>query len=135
MANDVSEQQKSGVLMNAEELSEWHEGYDREDKDNAQGWANEDQLNQRRREETKMAYEQKDNEVTLWKQEKKSEKSPSYSGKGLVHGKEVRAALWNNTIKAGEHQGEKYLKIKFEDPQDQGARPTPPPPDDGDIDF
>ena len=117
MENHVSEHQKNGVLMNPQEVEEWKQDYE-----NAQGWANEDQLNQRRRdEEKKMAYDQKDNEVTLWQQEKKSEKSPSYSGKGLVNGKEVRAALWNNKDK----NGNTYLKVKFEEPRDQGAAPAP----------
>jgi len=117
MENHVSKHQKNGVLMNPQEVEEWKQDYE-----NAQGWANEDQLNQRRRdEEKKMAYDQKDNEVTLWQQEKKSEKSPSYSGKGLVNGKEVRAALWNNKDK----NGNTYLKVKFEEPRDQGAAPAP----------
>lgn len=119
MENHVSEHQKNGVLMNPQDIEDWKQDYD-----NAQGWANEDQLNQRRRdEEKKMAYDQKDNEVTLWQQEKKSEKSPSYSGKGLVNGKEVRVALWNNTSK----NGKTYLKLKFSDPQDNGSRPTEEP--------
>ena len=117
MENHVSKHQKNGVLMNPQDIEEWKQDYE-----NAQGWANEDQLNQRRRdEEKKMAYDQKDNEVTLWQQEKKSEKSPSYSGKGLVNGKEVRAALWNNKDK----NGNTYLKVKFEEPRDQGAAPAP----------
>ena len=125
MENHVSEHQKNGVLMNPQDIEDWKQDYD-----NAQGWANEDQLNQRRRdEEKKMAYDQKDNEVTLWQQEKKSEKSPSYSGKGLVNGKEVRAALWNNTDK----NGKTYLKVKFEEPRDQGAAPAPA--SDPDIPF
>jgi len=124
MANNLSQQQKDGVLMDAEELAQW-----RDDYNNAQGWANEDQLNQQQREETKMAYEVKDNEVTLWPQEKKSEKSPPYSGKGLVNGKEVRAAMWKNTSR----DGKIYLKLKFSDPQDMGTREAPPR--DEDFDF
>mgnify|MGYP003139692212 CR=1 FL=1 len=108
--------------MAPQEVEEWMQDYE-----NAQAWAHEENLNQRRREGKKMAYDQKDNEVTLWKQEKKSEKSPSYSGKGLVNGKEVRAALWNNTIQSGENKGETYLKLKFSDPQDNGSRPTEEP--------
>ena len=119
MANDVRKQSKtSGVLMTPTDVEEWMQDYD-----NAQGWANEETLNQRRREDKKMEYDQKDNEVTLWQQEKKSEKSPSYTGKGLVNGKEVRAALWNNTGK----NGKTYLKVKFSDPQDNGSRPTEEP--------
>ena len=122
MANDVRKQSQTGVLMAPQEVEEWMQDYE-----NAQAWAHEENLNQRRREGKKMAYDQKDNEVTLWKQEKKSEKSPSYSGKGLVNGKEVRAALWNNTIQSGENKGETYLKLKFSDPQDNGSRPTEEP--------
>ena len=104
--------------MSPTDVEEWMQDYD-----NAQMWANEETLNQRRREDKKMEYDQKDNEVTLWQQEKKSEKSPSYSGKGLVNGKEVRVALWNNTSK----NGKTYLKLKFSDPQDNGSRSTEEP--------
>ena len=62
-------------------------------------------------------------------QEKKSEKSPPYSGKGLVNGKEVRAAMWKNKSK----DGKIYLKLKFSDPQDMGTREAPPR--DEDFDF
>ena len=129
--------------MNPQDIEDWKQDYDK-----AQGWANEDQLNQRRRdEEKKMAYDQKDNEVTLWQQEKKmaydqkdnegalfqqekkTENSPSYAGKVLVDGKEWRAALWRNTSK----QGKVYLKVKFEEPRDQGAAPAPA--SDPDIPF
>lgn len=125
MENHVSEHQKNGVLMNPQDIEDWKQDYD-----NAQGWANEDQLNQRRRdEEKKMAYDQKDNEGALFQQEKKTENSPSYAGKVLVDGKEWRAALWRNTSK----QGKVYLKVKFEEPRDQGAAPAPA--SDPDIPF
>ena len=132
MANDVSEQQKSGVLMNAEELSEWHEGYAREDKDNAQGWANENQLNQRRREETKMdVYTPKNNTGALHnnKFKKPGGGQPDFSGDVLVDGKAWSVGAWKNKDK----NGATYLGLKFSEPKDQGASQDATSNDDFDF--
>mgnify|MGYP003139927630 FL=1 len=104
--------------MTAEQVyqtnQEWLDDYE-----NAQGWANEEQLIQQQREGRKMAYEPQDDTITLWVNDKKeSEKHPFMTGKGLVKGKEVRAAAWKNTSKSGNS----YMSIKLSEPQDNGKR-------------
>jgi len=91
-----------------------------QDEENAQGWAHEQQVIQRQLEESKMAtFEQKDNEGALFKEEdKKSDRHPDMTGKGLIAGTEYRIAAWSNTSKAGK----KYLKVTFSLPQDNGGR-------------
>ena len=91
-----------------------------QDEDNAQAWAHQQELTQRQLEESKMAtFEQKDNEGALFKEEnKKSDRHPDMTGKGLVGGTEYRIAGWSNTSKAGK----KYLKVTFSLPQDNGDR-------------
>ena len=131
MENHVGEHQKSGVLMNAQEVEEWKQDYE-----NAQGWADQENLNQRRRDEgKKMAYDQQNNRISLWKQEKRSENSPAYSGKGLVNGKEWSVGCWRNTVQTGEHKGLVYLGLKFEEPKDRGDRPHEEPTEEPDIPF
>jgi len=102
---------------------EWLTDYD----NNAEAWNHQEQLNQRQREGNKMAqFEPKDNTITLWVNDKReSEKSPNMTGKGLVNGKEVRAAAWKNTSQKGSN----YLSIKLSDPQDNAKRFTPAPKD------
>ena len=85
------------------------------EEDNAQAW-HESNLNQLQRGETHM--DMRDNEVTLWKNETDNPKAPAYKGKGLIDGKEKSASLWHNTSKAGKV----YLKIKLEEPYNNGAR-------------
>ena len=66
-----------------------------------------------------MAYEQKDDTITLWMNDKKSKDTdPLMTGKGLVKGKEVRAAAWKNISKAGSS----YMNIKISEPQDNAQR-------------
>ena len=84
------------------------------EEDNAQAW-HESNLNQLQRGETHM--DMRDNEVTLWKNETDNPKAPAYKGKGLIDGKEKAASLWHNTSKAGKV----YLKIKLEEPYNNGA--------------
>jgi poly(3-hydroxybutyrate) depolymerase len=124
MADNVSEQSKSGVIMDAAELATWRDGYDQEDQDNAQGWAHEDQLNQlkRHKEEKPMTDEQFNNRGSLWPQEKKHEKAPDYKGKALIDGKEKVVSLWKNTTKTGKQ----YLGLTYEDPQDRAEKPYTP---------
>ena len=59
-----------------------------------------------------MSYEEKDNQVVLFIRDKASEKSPSYTGEGLVDGKKWQVALWRNVSK----KGDVYLRLKFEEP-------------------
>jgi len=75
----------------------------------------ESDLNQLQRGEAYM--DMRDNEVTLWKNETDNPKAPAYKGKGLIDGKEKAASLWHNTSKAGKV----YLKIKLEEPYNNGA--------------
>jgi len=91
-----------------------------QDEDNAQAWAHELELNNRHQEETKMAnFIQKDNEIALFREEeKKSDKSPDMTGKGLVGGTEYRVAAWKNTSQAGKT----YLKLSFSIPGDFAKR-------------
>ena len=79
------------------------------------GQWHENDLNQLQRGEAYM--DMRDNEVTLWKNETDNPKAPAYKGKGLIDGKEKAASLWHNTSKAGKV----YLKIKLEEPYNNGA--------------
>ena len=91
-----------------------------QDEDNAQAWAHQQELTQRQLEESKMtAFQQKDNEGALFKEEnKKSDRPPDMTGKGLVGGTEYSIAGCSNTSKSGK----KYLKVTFSLPQDNGDR-------------
>ena len=79
------------------------------------GQWHENDLNQLQRGDHFM--DMKDNEVTLWKNESDNPKAPAYNGKGLIDGKEKAASLWHNTSKACKV----YLKIKLEEPYNNGA--------------
>ena len=83
-------------------------------EDNAEQW-HESDLNQLQHGDHFM--DMKDNEVTLWKNETDNPKAPAYKGKGLIDGKEKAASLWHNTSKAGKV----YLKIKLEEPYNNGG--------------
>ena len=83
-------------------------------EDDADQW-HENDLNQLQRGEILM--DMRDNEVTLWKNETDNPKAPAYKGKGLIDGKEKAASPWHNTSKAGKV----YLKIKLEEPYNNGA--------------
>ena len=87
------------VIQMEEDDGQWHES----------------DLNQLQRGEAYM--DMRDNEVTLWKNETDNPKAPAYKGKGLIDGKEKAASLWHNTSKAGKV----YLKIKLEEPYNNGA--------------
>ncbi len=91
-----------------------------------------EQLHQRQQEEKRMSdFEQKDNTLTLWMNDKKTKPTdPLMTGKGLIDGKEKRVAAWKNTSKAGKP----YMTIKVNDPLD--ARTSAPAPVDvDDIPF
>ena len=56
-------------------------------------------------------FEQKNGSGIAFKNDKKgNEKAPDFSGKAMIHDKEVKIALW---VKEGEKG--KYLSIKLED--------------------
>ena len=87
------------IIQMEEDDGQWHES----------------DLNQLQRGEAYM--DMRDNEVTLWKNATENPKAPAYKGKGLIDGKEKAASLWHNTSKAGKV----YLKIKLEEPYNNGA--------------
>lgn len=61
-----------------------------------------------------MAYEQKDNSGSLFREaEKKSERSPDYTGKAMIDGKMKRIAGWIKQTKAGGN----FLSLAISDPQ------------------
>ena len=104
-----------GVFMSGSEAFGTEEQWLNEYESVIAQFAHEDSLNQQLR-GRKMAYDQKDNAVSLFKNEERaSEKHPHYSGKGLVDGKEWRVAMWKNTSKSGKV----YLSLKFEEPRER----------------
>lgn len=84
-----------------------------------------------------MAYEQKDNSGSLFREaEKKSDRSPDYTGKAMIDGKMKRIAGWIKQTKAGGN----FLSLAISDPQpprDQASPPSAPPvsTDHSDIPF
>jgi uncharacterized protein (DUF736 family) len=61
-----------------------------------------------------MAYEQKDNSGSLFREaEKKSERSPDYTGKAMIDGKMKRIAGWIKQTSAGGN----FLSLSITDPQ------------------
>lgn len=77
-----------------------------------------------------MAYEQKDNEGTLFRNKKqKTDKHPTHTGSGMINGVEYWIDAWTNTA---EKTGEKYFKFKFkpkEEQQSPAESPQPSPTD------
>lgn len=72
-----------------------------------------------------MAYEQKDNSGSVWKNEEKgtvegSDKWADYKGSGMVNGEEVWIDLWKSETKDGKF----YMSMKFRPKtQQKGQRP------------
>jgi uncharacterized protein (DUF736 family) len=117
MENNASERKSrgKGVFVSGSEAFGTEEQWLNEYENVVAQLAHEDSLNQQLR-GRKMAYDQKDNAVSLFKNEERaSEKHPHYSGKGLVDGKEWRVAMWKNTSKSGKV----YLSLKFEEPRER----------------
>jgi hypothetical protein len=102
MENDTSKSKSRGRLMSAEMF------YGMSEEEAQQ--ANYHQIEQ----EQRMDYDRKDNEVRLWKNQKReTEKHPNYTGNGLVEGKEFSVSLWMNVSK----KGDTWFKLKFEEPR------------------
>jgi uncharacterized protein (DUF736 family) len=79
-----------------------------------------------------MAYEMKDNSGSLFREtEKKSEKSPDYTGKVKIGGKEQRIAGWIKQTKSGET----YLSLSISDLNRNGDRNPVAKPANDDIPF
>ena len=117
MENNASERKSGGqgVFVSGSEAFGTEEQWLNEYENVVAQLAHEDSLNQQRRGK-KMAYDQKDNAASLFKNEERaSEKHPHYTGKGLVDGKEWRIAMWKNTSKSGKV----YLSLKFEEPRER----------------
>jgi len=117
MENNASERKSGGqgVFVSGSEAFGTEEQWLNEYENVVAQLAHEDSLNQQRRGK-KMAYDQKDNAASLFKNEERaSEKHPHYTGKGLVDGKEWRLAMWKNTSKSGKV----YLSLKFEEPRER----------------
>ena len=80
----------------------------------------------------KMPYDNapKDNAVTIWlNEEKKSEKSPDFGGKGLIRGQVMRVSGWKNITK----DGRKTLNLRFQLPD--GEEPAPAKKEEPDDDW
>lgn len=95
-----------------------------------------------------MAYEQRDNTGTLFRNEEKDpEVNPNhadYKGDGLVNGKKVWINAWVKEVKEGKNAGKKFFSISFKEKtgrQAPGAagynsqKQDPPPPSGEDIPF
>ena len=68
-----------------------------------------------------MSYQQKDNEIVLFVNDRKAKESdPDSKGSGMVNGVEVWANAWRNVSK----DGKKYLSIKTT-PKEQQPAPKP----------
>lgn len=64
-----------------------------------------------------MAYETKDNTGSLFRNDKKSEKAPDYTGTALVNGVSMKMAAWLKT----DRNGKTFMSFKFE-AKDQDAK-------------
>lgn len=66
-----------------------------------------------------MSYEQKDNDLVLFKNDKKeSDKHPDYKGGGMVNGVEVWLSAWINKSK----DGKTYMSLKTQNKQEVQAK-------------
>lgn len=86
-----------------------------------------------------MAYEQKDNSGSLFKNKNKVRANhPDYLGRALVDGKEFEISAWVKTAGPGSKiAGEKYVTLSFRLPQQNGPsrRSAPASYDDFDDDI
>jgi hypothetical protein len=88
-----------------------------------------------------MPYELKDDQVTIFKNDKKgNDKAPDYKGTAMVDGVEREVALW---VMTGQKTGVKYFNGKITRKQTQHSAPAPqapsnpipPMPDGNDLPF
>ena len=85
-----------------------------------------------------MAYEQRDNSGSLFKNDKKeTDNHPDYKGSGMVGGTEVWLDAWVKVAATGT----KYMSVSFKPKEQQAAKPTarpaakPEPEFDDDMPF
>lgn len=70
-----------------------------------------------------MAYEQRDNSGSLFKNDKKgNEKAPDYRGNSMINGKLMKISAW---LKEGKN-GTKFMSLSFQ--PDDGPKGAPQPP-------
>jgi len=68
-----------------------------------------------------MAYEQRDNSGSLFKNDKKeSENHPDYNGSAMVNGSEVWMSAWLKTSTSGK----KFMSFSFKPKDQQAAKPV-----------
>ncbi len=88
-----------------------------------------------------MAYEQKPNTGSLFKNEKKREgkQDAEYTGSALIEGEEFWVNAWVNEVKSGENAGKKYFAMQFKPKQQSGGSSSRQQPalieEDPDIPF
>lgn len=64
-------------------------------------------------------YEMKDNSFSLFKnKDKKSDKSPDYSGDIMINGKKLKLAAWIKESRSGD----KYMNGSVSEPQEGGRK-------------
>lgn len=79
-----------------------------------------------------MAYEQKDNSGSLFKNDKKgNDKAPDYKGKCIVDGVEKEMAAWLRTSKGGVS----YMSFSFSEPYKSNTKSTSVKEESGDAPF
>ena len=68
-----------------------------------------------------MAYEQRDNSGSLFKNDKKeSENHPDYNGSAMVNGTEMWMSAWLKTSS----NGKKFMSFSFKPKEQQAAKPV-----------
>lgn len=78
-----------------------------------------------------MAYEQRDNSGSLFKNDKKTtEKHPDYTGDCMINGVKLRMAAW---IKEGARG--KFMSVSFSVPQSESRQAPPREIADDDLPF
>lgn len=62
-----------------------------------------------------MSYEQREKSGILFRQEKRSERAPDFSGECTIGGVKYKIVGWSKTAKSGS----KFLSLQFEDPNEK----------------
>jgi uncharacterized protein (DUF736 family) len=75
-----------------------------------------------------MEYDNTNSGTLFPAEDKKTEKSPDFTGKLNVEGKEYRISGWKKTSKAGK----KFLSLSVSEPQSQGSNQSKPAVKDDD---